>query len=229
MSARRVARRVLSPDQPVSTLLSLRISRPLLSLAYRYPPMAAVSIPPSPQTTLNMSTRRPPLANVPNATNSPLRMGGTVPAKRSRTASTQLEIPYGQPPPKKQVIDGVEQDVRSPTRARSTAHQQPGDSRIFSRRSNNAQPSAFERKLYAAREKDRQTATKPVRNEKPSAETLDTIRQWQRHYRKAFPTFVFYFDSIPEDVRGRCSRQVNALGAVSCMFYFGCVHCVVQY
>ncbi|ODM17330.1 hypothetical protein SI65_07005 [Aspergillus cristatus] len=160
-----------------------------------------------------MSTRRPPLANVPNATNSPLRMGGTVPAKRSRTASTQLEIPYGQPPPKKQVIDGVEQDVRSPSRARSTAHQQPGDSRIFSRRSNNAQPSAFERKLYAAREKDRQTATKPVRNEKPSAETLDTIRQWQRHYRKAFPTFVFYFDSIPEDVRGRCSRQVNALGA----------------
>jgi len=197
------------------TLLSLPISQPLLSVAYRYSPMAAVSIPPSPQTTLNMSTRRPPLANVPNATNSPLRMGGTVPAKRSRTASTHLEIPYGQPPPKKQVIDGVEQDVRSPSRARSTAHQQPGDSRIFSRRSNNAQPSAFERKLYAAREKDRQTAMKPVRNEKPSAETLDTIRQWQRHYRKAFPTFVFYFDSIPEDVRGRCSRQVNALGAVS--------------
>lgn len=177
--------------------------------------MAAVSIPPSPQTSLNMSTRRPPLANVPNATNSPLRMGGTVPAKRSRTASTQLEIPYGQPPPKKQIIDGVEQDVRSPSRARSTAHHQPGDSKIFARRSNNAQPSAFERKLYAAREKERQTAGKPVRNEKPSAETLDTIRQWQRHYRKAFPTFVFYFDSIPEDVRGRCSRQVNALGAVS--------------
>lgn len=175
--------------------------------------MAAVFVPPSPQTSQNMSTRRPPLANVPNATNSPAR-SGVLPTKRSRTASTQLDIPYGQPPPKKQVVDGVEQDARSPTRTKSTANQ-PGDSRIFSRRANNGQPSAFERKLHAAREKDRQTVAKPVRNEKPSAETLDTIRQWQRHYRKVFPTFVFYFDSIPEDARSKCSRQVNALGAVS--------------
>ena len=181
------------------------------SFAYRYP-MAAVFVPPSPQTQ-NMSTRRPPLANVPNATNSPAR-SGVLPTKRSRTASTQLDIPYGQPPPKKQVVDGVEQDARSPTRTKSTANQ-PGDSKLFSRRANNGQPSAFERKLHAAREKDRQTVAKPVRNEKPSAETLDTIRQWQRHYRKVFPTFVFYFDSIPEDARSKCSRQVNALGAVS--------------
>jgi hypothetical protein len=44
---------------------------------------------------------------------------------------------------------------------------------------------------------------------------MDSIRQWQRHYRKAFPQFVFYFDSIPEDMRRKCSRQVMALGAVS--------------
>lgn len=172
--------------------------------------MAAVFVFPSPQTSLNMSTRRP-LANVPNATNSPHR-AGLVPAKRAR--SGQLEIPYGQPPPKKQVMDTVEQDARSPTRSKSTAYHGT-ESKLFSRRSNNAVPSAFEKKLVAAREKDRQTQVKGAKGEKPSTDTLDTIRQWQRHYRKAFPQFVFYFDSIPEDSRRKFSRQVVALGAVS--------------
>ncbi|PYI36618.1 hypothetical protein BP00DRAFT_110841 [Aspergillus indologenus CBS 114.80] len=172
--------------------------------------MAAVFIPPSPRTTLNMSTRRP-LANVPNATNSPHR-SGLVPAKRLRAVSTQLDIPYGQPPPKKQVVDGQDPEARSPTRPRTSALQNP-DSKLFTRRTNNAQPSAFERKLVAVRDKERQSQQKVTRNDKPSAETLDAMRQWQRHYRKAFPQFVFYFDSIPEDVRSKCSRQVLALGA----------------
>jgi regulatory subunit for Cdc7p protein kinase len=172
--------------------------------------MAAVFVPPSPQTSLNMSTRRP-LANVPNATNSPHRTG-LLPAKRAR--STQLEIPYGQPPPKKQVMDVAEQETRSPSRSRSTV-QQSTESRLFARRSNNANPSAFEKKLVAARDRERQPVVKGTKGERPSADTLDNIRQWQRHYRKAFPQFVFYFDSIPEDVRRKFSRQVVALGAVS--------------
>ena len=172
--------------------------------------MAAVFVPPSPQTSLNMSTRRP-LANVPNATNSPHRPG-LVPAKRVR--SNQLEIPYGQPPPKKQVMEAAEQNARSPTRSRAAAYHGT-DSKLFARRSNNATPSAFEKKLVAAREKDRQPLVKGAKSEKPSTDTLDTIRQWQRHYRKAFPQFVFYFDSIPEDIRRKFSRQVVALGAVS--------------
>lgn len=172
--------------------------------------MAAVFVPPSPQTSLNMSTRRP-LANVPNATNSPHR-AGLVPAKRAR--SGQIEIPYGQPPPKKQVMDMAEQDTRSPTRSRSTVHHGT-ESKLFSRRSNNAVPSAFEKKLVAVREKERQAQVKATKSEKPSTDTMDTIRQWQRHYRKIFPQFVFYFDSIPEDVRRKFSRQVVALGAVS--------------
>lgn len=169
-----------------------------------YPSEFIPHTPVPPITSLSMSTRRAPLANVPNATNSPLRTTGVVPSKRSRTGSAQLDIPYGQAPPKKQASDEQQQQ-----------QQQPGDSKLFTRRSNNGQPSAFERRLYAAREKERPTAARPVRNERPSAETLDSIRQWQRHYRKAFPAFVFYFDSIPEDVRGKCSRQVYALGAVS--------------
>lgn len=172
--------------------------------------MAAVFVPPSPQTSLNMSARRP-LANVPNATNSPHR-AGLIPAKRTR--SNQMEIPYGQPPPKKQVMDVAEQNTRSPTRSKSTAYQGT-ESKLFARRSNNANPSAFEKKLFAAREKERQPQLKAAKGEKPSTDTMDTIRQWQRHYRKAFPQFVFYFDSTPEDVRRKISRQVVALGAVS--------------
>ncbi|KAJ5596357.1 hypothetical protein N7450_002815 [Penicillium hetheringtonii] len=155
-----------------------------------------------------MSTRRP-LANVPNATNSPHR-AGLLPGKRAR--STQMEIPYGQPPPKKQVMDSVEHESRSPSRSRSTL-QQSTESRLFARRSNNANPSAFEKKLVAARDRERQPTVKATKGEKPSADTLDNIRQWQRHYRKAFPQFVFYFDTIPEDVRRKFSRQVVALGA----------------
>ncbi|KAJ9365422.1 hypothetical protein DTO280E4_391 [Paecilomyces variotii] len=158
-----------------------------------------------------MSTRRAPLANVPNAANSPHRTGIAA-MKRSRTAGSQVDIPYGQPPPKKQHVDREELEPRSPTRPKTTIYPS-AESKFFTKRTNNAQPSAFEKKLVAARDKERLSQTKGVRYEKTSAETLDNIRQWQRHYRKAFPQFVFYFDSIPEDVRNKCSRQVTALGA----------------
>ncbi|KAJ5773077.1 Regulatory subunit Dfp1/Him1 central region [Penicillium paradoxum] len=166
--------------------------------------MATVFVPPSPRNSLTMATRRP-LANVPNATNSPHRTG-VLPAKRAR--STQIEMPYGQPPPKKQSMEKIGNESR-PVTCQTTNT----DSKLFARRSNNTNPSAFERKLVAAREKERQPSVKHVKTEKAPADTMDSIRQWQRHYRKAFPQFVFYFDSIPEDLRRRCSRQVNALGA----------------
>ena len=177
--------------------------------------MAAISIPPSPQVShIAMSTRRPPLASVPNATNSPHHRPMLIPAKRSRLANNQLDIPYGQPPPKKQAVEGTDQDALSPARAKPSAYN-AGDSKLFSRRASNSQPSAFERKLVAARDTEKQPQVKGSRHEKPPAETLDSIRQWQRHYRKAFPQFVFYFDSIPADLRGKFARQVIALGAVS--------------
>jgi regulatory subunit for Cdc7p protein kinase len=154
---------------------------------------------------MTMATRRP-LANVPNATNSPRR--AELVLKRARP--TRVEMPYGQPPPKRQAMENMEYEPRSTTCQTTTT-----DSKLFARRSNNGNPSAFEKKLVAAREKERQPVVKNVRVEKAPADTMDSIRQWQRHYRKAFPQFVFYFDSIPEDVRRRFSRQVSALGAVS--------------
>ncbi|KAJ5383608.1 Regulatory subunit Dfp1/Him1 central region [Penicillium concentricum] len=165
--------------------------------------MATVFVPPSPRTSLTMATRRP-LANVPNATNSPRR--AELVLKRARP--TRVEIPYGQPPPKRQAMENMEYEPRS-----TTCQTTNTDSKLFARRSNNGNPSAFEKKLVAAREKERQPPVKHVRLEKAPADTMDSIRQWQRHYRKAFPQFVFYFDSIPEDVRRRFNRQVIALGA----------------
>ncbi|KAJ6160751.1 hypothetical protein N7470_004147 [Penicillium chermesinum] len=151
-----------------------------------------------------MASRRP-LANVSNS-----------PAKRVR--SNQLEVPYGQPPAKKQAMEPEEQETRSPARSRPTVLNGT-DSKLFTKRSNHSNPSAFEKKLVAAREKDRSSHVRGAKGEKHSADTLDTIRQWQKHYRKAFPQFVFYFDSIPEDVRRKFSRQVVALGASEEKFF----------
>jgi regulatory subunit for Cdc7p protein kinase len=188
--------------------------------------MATVDVAPSPRTALAMSSKRTPLASVPNAANSP-RHAVPHATKRQRPGS-QIEIPYGQPPLKRQLLDRDENSC-SPTKSH-THIVPPSDARIFSSKLNKqVQPTAFEKKLVAARDKDtrdkeRVPQTKVAKNEKPSTETLDTIRQWQKHYRKAFPQFVFYFDTVPEDVRYRCSRQCMALGAVSFDAYSSPLH-----
>jgi regulatory subunit for Cdc7p protein kinase len=122
---------------------------------------------------------------------------------------------FGQPPPKKRFLEKDDAASRSPTKTRTTISSQTAESKVFSRRAHHTQATAFERKLIAAREKERQSQPRGSKYEKTSAETMDNIRQWQRHYRKAFPGFVFYFDSIPTDVRSRSLREVLALGAVS--------------
>jgi regulatory subunit for Cdc7p protein kinase len=103
------------------------------------------------------------------------------------------------------------QALRTPPRHHSTHVQAEG--RVFTRKST-TQQSAFERKcVVAAREKSAQQAV--VKAERTSEENLETIRQWQKHYRKIFPTFVFYFESVPEETRLKYTKQVTALGAVS--------------
>jgi len=170
--------------------------------------MAAVSLSPLPYTLSTMSGRRVPLSSNPNAVNSPYRPAAT---KQKRSYATiQREDAYGQPPPaKKQMLD-THQALRTPPR-QST--QTSAEGRVLTRKSNAIQPTTFERKCAAARPVQ-QAVTKA---EKTSEENLETIRQWQKHYRKIFPTFVFYFESITEDVRLKYTKQVIALGAVSFM------------
>lgn len=83
---------------------------------------------------------------------------------------------------------------------------------MFTRKSNPSQQSAFESNLVAAREKPVQQATSKA--DKTPEENLETIRAWQKHTRRSFPKYVFYFESIPGDVRLKVTKQVIALGAV---------------
>ena len=173
--------------------------------------MAAISISPLPHTLSTMSSKRVPLTSNPNAVNSPYRAVAAAASKQKRSYATiQREEAYGQPPPaKKQMLENY-QTIRTPPRQQ--INQNSVEGRVFTRKSNASQQSAFERKLVAVREKPQQTVTKA---DKTAEENLDTIRQWQKHYRKIFRTFVFYFESISEEVRIKYTKQVVALGAVS--------------
>ncbi|KAI9835626.1 MAG: hypothetical protein M1837_003699 [Sclerophora amabilis] len=163
-----------------------------------------------------MSSRRVPLSNVPNATNnSPYRAVAAAAAasKRARPhANVQREVPYGQPPPlKKQMLDLGQARPRTPPREQPV---ESAEGRVFTKKTTTAQMTAFDRKLLAVKDKQQHHHQQRLtRTDKTSQENLETIRQWQKHYRKVFPHFVFYFESIPEDVRVRCSKQVTSLGA----------------
>ncbi|OAT05839.1 regulatory subunit for Cdc7p protein kinase [Blastomyces gilchristii SLH14081] len=163
-----------------------------------------------------MSSRRVPLVNIPNGTNSPHR-GAITSGKRNLPGNYQTEMLFMQPPPKKQMLEKNEGDLnnKSPRKLAVTST----EGKVFTRKNTNSQPTAFERKLVAAREKDRAHNSRGTRYDRTGGETLDSIRQWQKHYRKAFPQFVFYFESIPEDVRNKCSRQIMALGATEEKFF----------
>ncbi|KAK0103481.1 hypothetical protein ONS95_005502 [Cadophora gregata] len=185
--------------------------------------MAAISISPLPHSLSIMSSKRVPLSSNPNAVNSPYRAVAAAASKQKRSYATiQREEAYGQPPPaKKQMLESY-QTIQTPPRQH--VNQNSVEGRVFTRKSNASQQSAFERKLVAVREKPQQTVTKA---DKTAEENLDTIRQWQKHYRKIFPTFVFYFESISEEVRIKYTKQVVALGAREEKFFSNAVTHVV--
>jgi regulatory subunit for Cdc7p protein kinase len=110
-----------------------------------------------------------------------------------------------EPPQKKQV---VEKNIRedAPTTPRRRVPPPTARGRVFERDSTTAQPTDFHKKLIASRKEAERPTIDPGD---------DTIRAWQKHYRKVFPSFVFYFDSVPDDVRVRFVKQINSLGAVS--------------
>jgi regulatory subunit for Cdc7p protein kinase len=142
-----------------------------------------------------MSNRRVPLANLQNATNSPLRpsnLGG----KRQRShASEQRDVAYGQPPAKKQIIEVDDAEARRHGLVRRSG----------------APATALTRKLEAAREN--KIPAKQVEKVQRASSDLETIRQWVRHYKKLFPQFVFYFDCVPESQK--IMRKAQLLGSVS--------------
>ena len=103
-------------------------------------------------------------------------------------------------------------DSTNPATPRRRTNVQSVEGKVFEAGPTNAEVNSFQRRLVAAREKG--APVKAAKSEVQQQKEADNIRQWQKHYRKIFPTFSFYFESIPEDMRTRFTRQVAALGAV---------------
>lgn len=186
--------------------------------------MAEVSLSPAAHKLGTMSSRRVPLGNVPNAANSPFRSVAAATSKRSREqVEAQEDLPCDlQPRAKRQALEDGRTNLRTSPRKQTL---QSAEGRIFNRRPLNAQPTPFERKLLASAKENKVTQRveqkieqrvqqKVERQGKASHEALEDIRQWQRHYKRSFPTFVFYFESLPEEVRMKCSKWIRSLGAV---------------
>lgn len=151
---------------------------------------------------MSTSTRRIPLSNNPNAANSPMRASAAalLAAKKGRShAEQQREEPYGQPPPAKRQM--IERSVASPTRSRSTRT-------IVHRAASRATVGTGTSTSTTQR-------TSQAIAQKPTQEEINNLRQWHTTIRARFPKMVFYFESIPDDVRSRLAKQVGRLGAVS--------------
>ncbi|KAK4549397.1 hypothetical protein LTR36_006394 [Oleoguttula mirabilis] len=175
-----------------------------------------------------MASRRAPLANVPNAVNSPFRNVAAASGKRTRAHAG--DAVYGQPPSKKQIIEvagGDEENVDPRGRNGVAVSAQDKLDQPFPKRSS-AQPTAFERKLASVRETKPPTQQQTKeRLPKANGDNLESIRQWQRHYRRQFPAFVIYFDSVPDDVRSKTVRLIQSLGAREEKFFSKAVTHVV--
>ena len=147
---------------------------------------------------MSMPSRRLPLTSNPNVANSPLRgvnaLAGYSKQKRSY-ATLQREEAYGQPPPvKKQALDSAARRPRSPSKiARPQSH-------LLSQRGA-TRPLARER-------------VKPAVAARPTHDADAEKEVWRRHHRAKFPKMVFYFESIPDDVRAKLTKKVLYLGAV---------------
>ena len=180
--------------------------------------MAAVAISPAQYQLGIMSNRRAPLASIPNAVNSPFREPAAA-TKRPRPHLDQEDLAYDQEPPtKRTALANSRPFPRTPPQRQSF---QQAEARVFGKRPGNVQPTAFERRLLEAKERKAQEVRdkgQEQRVERPSriaTETLEGIRQWQKHYRKVFPTFVFYFESVSDETRARHAKFIRAFGAVS--------------
>ncbi|WPG98601.1 Hypothetical protein R9X50_00139400 [Acrodontium crateriforme] len=193
--------------------------------------MAAVSVLYPAVTDDTMASRRP-LANVPNAVNSPYRTtAATNNAKRTRAQAGDREAFFGQPPAKKQIIEIPDEDEEENIDPRKKdmafVHAQNKLDEPFARRLTDKQPTAFERKLYQARERKVAPQARQDKPQRAAGDNLETIRQWQRHYKRQFPHFVIYFDGVPDDARSKAVHQIRTLGAREEKFFSKAVTHVV--
>ncbi|KAI5790383.1 Dfp1/Him1, central region-domain-containing protein [Pyronema domesticum] len=174
--------------------------------------MAQVSFPPSPAG----ASRRTPLSNLPNAVNSNFSttMSGSI--KRSR--SGQRDTSNGQPPTKKQAIDAAGAHIRTPVRRSQPTTEPAKAAQQPKRASTRTRTATGNPPLFQELQPTREQKTTGTKTEQPERVT-DDVLAWQKHFRRAFPGFVFFFENISPEVSARAQKQVVKLGATYEKFF----------
>ena len=171
--------------------------------------------------TMATGTRRQPLMSIPNATNSPHRALTNSGSKRVRAAANGI-YQENEPPSKRLAVEKSSREPVPITPRRQPGHES-AEGRVFER-GTGTPVNSFQKRLVAARDKGTTSRGTRASATTGTGKDLDTIRQWQKHYRKLFPTFHIFFDSITEETKARFIKQIRSLGAVS----YRCLPCYVQ-
>ncbi|KAF2227344.1 Dfp1/Him1, central region-domain-containing protein [Elsinoe ampelina] len=184
--------------------------------------MAAASVQPSPRTMSAMMNGRIPLASNQNAINSPYRGLAPVGGKRTR-AQTEVsrETITGQPPAKRQILDiSNDENAGSRTLTRQSQQMKDAEAKMFARRQGVRQPTSLEARLLAVKgAKVPQVQEKEDDQTRKAAEGMDSVRQWQAHYKKAFRGFIFFFDNVPDETHKKISQCLRQLHSRESKFY----------
>lgn len=162
-----------------------------------------------------MNARRLPLADVPNAANSPLRTVAAANAlhgKRPRThTKDERDLIHAQPPTKRQFVQTDDAQARRDA---------------VLRRSGPSKETPLQKKLQAARGRPQSVRlpadeTEEERRIKQLTEkhNIEHVREWQKHYKRTFPQYTLYFDSVPDDVRPLITQDIHTLGGVRFNLY----------
>ncbi|OAP58268.1 hypothetical protein AYL99_07358 [Fonsecaea erecta] len=164
------------------------------------------------------SSRRVPLASISNATNSPHRLLTNSSSKRPRSIAN-VPQQENEPPHKRLAIDRAGREVFNPATPQKQSHPPLPEGRVFERSNAESTSTAFQRRLVAARDRERPAGLRVTKNIDALAKEDSGLKAWQRHYRKLFPSFRFYFDGFSEEVKARFLRHITALGAKEEKFF----------
>lgn len=185
--------------------------------------MATVSVatPSSTHTTpvATPMSRRLPLNSVPQAVNSPLRARttpSTLAGKRQRqdAAVENATIDDEQPPSKKQHLNNT-------TGAPVPTPQTPVGQKIIVREKKGSVNRKVTKQKVAAEARPRGNGNdNETGRQEEEKNNMDEVKAWQRHYKRAFPTYVFFFENIPDEQGLRLIKQVKILGSVCCFWTF---------
>ncbi|KIW96194.1 uncharacterized protein Z519_03262 [Cladophialophora bantiana CBS 173.52] len=162
------------------------------------------------------ASRRVPLASISNAANSPHRPLTNSSSKRPRSLAN-VSQQENEPPHKRLAVDRAGREVFNPVTPQKPSQPPLPEGRVFERGHGESASTAFQRKLVAARDRDRTASLRVTKNVDTKEDS--GLRAWQRHYRKLFPAFRFYFDGISEEVKSRFLRHITALGAKEEKFF----------